>query len=415
MKRIASLWLAVALTAALFATPAAAEESRYLRAERAAAKGRMLIRAGEVPRGVAFLREAQRIAPDPRYVLEEAQALEEVRQLSKALLAFESYRDTGIEGRELALVDAHITDLRMRLASTHAEVLVNVTPVDAEVYLDRVAPGSRIDPSRPFWVRGGDHALIVQQEGFVPTRLSFVVNPGGTQQEVAVALEAVAEKATLIVRANRRDAAVFIDGVEQCRVPCERRLAPGTYLVRVEHRGAQAVQQLVRLTAGATLPIDAMLKAGGTTTLAPEIIAVQPEVPTTGPEEPAPFELPPEIVPERSRLLGTMGWVTFGVGLAAAATGGVFNYLTFAKADEANGLDPARPDYDSKFDDLKSETELNGLLSTALYAAGGALVVGGITMIVIDAVRGDDSGQVTVISPGPAPGGGLMLQTQTRF
>ena len=247
MRKIPPLLVVFAVAATLFAGSVQAEGSRYLRAERAAAKGRMLIRAGDVANGVSYLREAQRIAPDPRYILEEARALEEVLLLAKALVVFERYRDTGIEGRELTLVGAHITDLRMRLKSTHGEVMVKVDPMDAEVYLDRVAPDARIDTDRSLWVRAGDHALIVQQVGFVPTRLSFVVQPGASDQNVDVALSPVAEKATLIVRANRRDALVFVDGVERCKVPCERRLDPGTYLIRVEYAGDKPVQQFIRL------------------------------------------------------------------------------------------------------------------------------------------------------------------------
>ena len=392
----------------------ASAEDRYLTAERVASRGRLLVRVGRIDEGIAAYREAYRLAPDPLYLLREAQALEQGDRLPEALAAYVRLLASADTETALPSIRGHVGEIRARLTESHGEVTIVVSPRAVGVYLDEMKPERQVVVPFSTWLPAGEHAVLVDEPGFEPTKVSFSVAAGGHPLRVQVPLTREQAEGTLIVRANRIQAAVYIDGVERCRTPCEQQLEPGTYLVRVEHPGDRPIQQLVRVRSSKTVPVDAMLRSG------PSAIATTDfgDGTETGPGPgPGPLVPPPPTPTGRSRVLGTIGWVTLGVGAAAAAAGGVFNYLTYDKADEANALDPTRPDYDSRFSDLKSEVEQNALLTTILYAAGGALVAGGLTMVLIDAFTGDDGddGEVIPIAPGPAPGGGFMLNARIRF
>ena len=388
-------------------------EDRYLSAERVAARGRLLVRVGKIDLGIAAYREAYRLAPDPAYVLREAEAQEQVGRIPEALAAYERLLQSADSKAAYPRIRAHVTSLRAELAETHGEVVIDVTPRASEVFLDAVAADHRLRLPFTTWLSAGEHAVLVDEPGFEATKVSFSVDAGAPLLRVTVPLLPEQAEGALIVRANRREAVVYIDGVERCKTPCEEQLAPGTYLVRVEHTGDRPIQQLVRIRSHATVPVDAMLRPGPSSFATTDFGTGDGSEPIERPEPPR------SPGGGRTRVLGIVGWVTLGVGLGAAGAGGVFNYLTFAKADEADGLDPTRPDYDRRFSDLKSEVERDALLTTILYAAGGALVAGGLTMVLIDALTPEDGGggegEVIPVAPGPAPGGGVMLNARFRF
>jgi len=414
------------------AAPAAASE-RYLAAEREAAKGRLLVRIGNLTEGVASLERAHQISPDPRYRLEIGKAYEGAGQLPAAIAAYERFLADGVgDARVWEAVQKHRDELRTHLSETHGEVLLTATPAVGEVYLDEVQPAARILVPLRTWLPVGEHALIVQEPGFQPTKLSFSVAPGAALQTVDVALAPEQQDGRLVVRANRREAIVYIDGRERCRTPCEQPLAPGTYLVRVEAPGDLPIQQLVRIHSGQDAPIDAMLKPGAGQYVPPRIqepVAGGEPVPTPplppGPERvvetpPEPrVDLPDEPVVRKPQPSGRgmsameiAGWSCLGGGLAIAGAGGYFTWAAFDKADQANGLDPRQPDYGDRFDSLKSEVELNSTLSVVMYSVGGAAAAAGATLLVLDALApsGGRVGEATVmpITATPLPGGAVV-------
>lgn len=405
-------WAALlTVLAALGSAPAAASD-RFLAAEREAARGRLLVRIGKLAEGVAALQRAHALSPDPRYRLEIGKAYEGAGQIPAAITAYERFVADGVgEARVWEAVGKHIQELRERLAQTHGEVLLTTTPAAGEVYLDTVAPETRVAVPLRTWLPGGEHALLVQEPGFEPTKLSFSVTPGAPLQGVEVALAPEQADGRLVVRANRREALVFIDGRERCRAPCEQSLAPGTYLVRVEAPGDVPIQQLVRVRAGQEVPIDAMLRPGGGHVVAPRIIE-----PVVGGSEPRPDQ-PPVVRDEperRGRGLSAMeiaGWSCLGGGLAIAGAGGYFTWAAMDKADEANGLDAADPEYQGRFDSLKSDVELNSNLSIVFYAVGGAAAATGATLLILDALSGRGGGGEATVMPvtaTPVPGGAVV-------
>jgi hypothetical protein len=435
------------------AAPAAASD-RYLSAEREAARGRLLVRIGKLSEGVAALERAHAVSPDPRYRLEIGKAYEGAGQLPAAIAAYDRFLADGVgEVRVWDAVRKHRDDLRTRLSETHGEVLLTATPPAAEVYLDEVRPEARVQVPLRTWLPVGEHALIVQEPGFLPTKLSFSVSPGAALQTVDVALAAEQEDGRLVVRANRREAIVYIDGRERCRTPCEQALPPGTYLVRVEAPGDLPIQQLVRVRAAQEVPLDAMLKPGTGRYVPPRIsepvaeVAPQPqpqpqpqatpeqvgEVQPT-PEQPRPERIvetptddfPAEPIVRKPRPSGPgmsameiAGWSCLGGGLAIAGAGGYFTWAALDKAGEANGLDATRPDYLERFDSLKSDVELSSTLSIVMYSVGGAAAAAGAALLVLDALSSDGGGSagaatVLPVSAAPVPGG-AMVQGGFRF
>lgn len=419
----------------------AAASDRFLAAEREAARGRLLVRIGKLTEGVAALQRAHDISPDPRYRLEIGKAYEGAGQLPAAIAAYDRFLADGVgDTRVWEAVEKNRDELRARLSETHGEVLLTATPGADEVYLDELAPENRIRVPLRTWLPAGEHALLVQEPGFQPTKLSFSVTAGAPLQTVDVALAPEVEDGRLVVRANRREAQVFIDGRERCRVPCEQSLAPGTYLVRVEAPGDVPIQRLVRIRSGQEVPIDAMLRPGVGRAAAPRIVEPvvvrvedgpgperQPEdTATRTPVERTPAERTPVVrdrVPEpRGRGMSAMeiaGWSALGGGLAVAGAGGYFTWAAMDKADQANGLEASDPDYDARFDSLKSDVELNSTLSIVFYAVGGAAAATGATLLVLDALSGGDGGgdgdaTVLPITAAPVPGG-AVLQGGFRF
>lgn len=101
---------------------------------------------------------------------------------------------------------------------------------------------------------------------------------------------------------------------------------------------------------------------------------------------------------------GTVGWLTAGVGLAAVAIGAGFS-LAAQDADDELALAATRPDR-ARYDDLVDDRETFSTLGWAGYGVGAALMLGGLTLVLLD--------------DGPAPAvipteGGAVMGVSGRF
>ncbi len=85
----------------------------------------------------------------------------------------------------------------------------------------------------------------------------------------------------------------------------------------------------------------------------------------------------------------TVGIITAGVGVALVGTGVVFGQVSSSEQDNFDGSLDANEKALSR-----SAAEKNALTADILFGAGGLAIVGGITMIILDATSGggDDSG-----------------------
>ena len=99
--------------------------------------------------------------------------------------------------------------------------------------------------------------------------------------------------------------------------------------------------------------------------------------------------LTPEEKAKRSMIFKTVGWTLFGLGAGVAAGGGALmglSYNDYIDLHKEQHDEPSGENY-SGIKDKKSETEKKLNISYALLGVGGAILVTGITLIVIDAVK----------------------------
>lgn len=113
--------------------------------------------------------------------------------------------------------------------------------------------------------------------------------------------------------------------------------------------------------------------------------------------------------------LKTWGWVSAGVGIAAVATGaGLLAHLS-SIASESRTLNLTATDtnaYTAEYDAIESRFQTVQSAGIAVTAIGGALLAGGVIMLVLDATSTPTP--AAVVTPVLFPGG-AGLQGQVRF
>lgn len=113
------------------------------------------------------------------------------------------------------------------------------------------------------------------------------------------------------------------------------------------------------------------------------VIDIPPLEPIPPPKvEPEPkHEVAPKAEPARpSQAQPTLGWVSIGVGGAAAVTGGVFGFLAKSKYDETSAH-CTEIDCDATGVDLTQQARGRATASTVFFAAGGALLAAGVVLL----------------------------------
>lgn len=148
---------------------------------------------------------------------------------------------------------------------------------------------------------------------------------------------------------------LFVDGARRGNAPAELALKEGPHNLEIRRQGHEPFIKQVDVVAGTQLVIDASLEER--------------------------FEVP--------------SWVAWGGGVAlvggvALAGGGAFFALDAQEAfDEAQSLEAQRDR--TLFDDLRTRGESSQATSTGLYAAGGALAVVGVGLLVLYTISPEES------------------------
>ncbi len=115
-------------------------------------------------------------------------------------------------------------------------------------------------------------------------------------------------------------------------------------------------------------------------------------VPAPAPEpqpDPLPATPPPDSAPEESSLMPLLGWIAVGTGVALTGTGIVFGVLA---ADKKSTLDDGCTDGDCPppLHGVVDQFETFRSVSAITVIAGGVLLLGGVTLLVVDAAATDD-------------------------
>jgi hypothetical protein len=175
-------------------------------------------------------------------------------------------------------------------------------------------------------------------------------------------------------------------------------LDPGRHELKARARGYESWQHAWTLPEGGSDEIVITLTLGETAG------APGPE-PGTGPGEPGP-------VPERSHVMGTAGWITASVGAGALIAGTVTLFARNSRRSDLEHDCPDRSKCDLRQNEIDDRTDsIQGFTTAAnvLMFGGGALLAGGVTLIVLD--KTSHSGSETAVLVG-APGslGGLSVR-----
>jgi hypothetical protein len=210
------------------------------------------------------------------------------------------------------------------------------------------------------------------------------------QVEVQIA-ELEARFAELSVTADRPGTTIVVDGREIGQTPLEKpvRLPAGPHEVSATIDGVPTASRRIELGERERRTIDFAFAP------AP---AAPPEVPA-----PEPAHLPPPLLgldypakretPEPTQTFRTLGYVLAGAGVAASV-GGVVHYAwnrgrhdDWQNEQDALGAQPPPANYHDRAvanNELADSIERASAVTVGLFVASGALIAGGVALVVVD-------------------------------
>jgi tetratricopeptide (TPR) repeat protein len=196
----------------------------------------------------------------------------------------------------------------------------------------------------------------------------------------------------LTVMSTPSGATVVVDGRPVGVTPWTGDLLPGRHSLELSLRGYEDKAQEVDLAAHRAQDVNIALQAQATPEGTP-VAAVAPVAAT--PTEP-PKDQPSET---GSKGLGIWPWVTLDAGGAALGGALVFELLRRSSESDAEG-DKTQVGYQEKLDEMESRQTTARILA----GVGGALVIAGGVLIVIDMGSSGDK-KAASLSIAPTPGG----------
>jgi hypothetical protein len=227
---------------------------------------------------------------------------------------------------------------------------------------------------------------VYEKDGFVSQKLALHVQPEQlTEVQAALAMDQGTSE--LVVDCNVEEAALSVDGKEVGRTPFAGTIPSGEHILQVWAPNHLAWTGVIDAPAKKAVSVQARL------------------VPTTSPT--ATIATPTVVYDEQGGWsLSTWGWITMGAGVAAAGMGGYFYYVMLDKATQANEVGSG-----PKFDKLQTEVQTNWMYTMVFLGAGGAVVGGGLLMVLLDPGSDDEDStplDLLVLSPSATPGGAAV-------
>jgi len=198
----------------------------------------------------------------------------------------------------------------------------------------------------------------------------------------------------LEVQSDPAGALVTIDGSGagpegDARAPYRGYAPAGRHTIRLTKPGFQPEERTVAVTPGQVVVVRATLKETPPAPPEPEPgkRVVEPTPP--GPSRaPAPPPAPSSTWP---------AWTTFGVGLAAVATGATFLVLSQGDASDADALDANDVNYQHDFARLSDRAAARSTVGWVFTGVGAAATVGGLVWAL--AVGGDGDAEQAAFGP----------------
>ncbi|NUN13757.1 MAG: PEGA domain-containing protein [Myxococcales bacterium] len=422
-------WLCV------FSTTAVAQNDAYLTAERYAARARLALVADD-PRSAGRLYEqAHETLADPSYLIHAAEAYvsgglwEEARRVYAEMLLSPKTAAERISAERGLTMCAAATD------GSRALVSVYVFPENAGILLD--SEPVALDPP-DLWMSAGHHELQFQHPGY-ETKTLIVDAVAGRPTLVRVRLVANERQETtmtksatrLKITANVTNADVLLDGRKVGTTPLDdMEVVAGLYEIRITKAGFVAWQRSVAVQGPFPTEVLARLEPVGGNE-APKVTTpatISPKEPetamtdgqkTTSTDGPDPRVMATyQTIPKEnlSSDLVTYGWTVFGIGAAAALTGGIFQILAVTAANEANDLSVSSSDSDPgaavvyyntvyvpEHNRLQEEADSRQTIAMALAIGGGVVAAAGLVTAIIGHTESPSNTRLSQTGDTPSP------------
>jgi tetratricopeptide (TPR) repeat protein len=253
--------------------------------EKSAAVARVaavMLELGKAEQGLDLFRKAYKLDPEPALLGQMARIYDKQRDLAGARGLYERWVQTETDPDKIALAKAGLADVLDRLTGN---LVVSVVPASATVLVDglptRVWPGVEI--------KRGTHELEVSQAGYVTTKRTFAVLPGG-ETRLTVKLQAIPGR--LAVHCNVAGAKFMLDDADAKPLPLEQPLVllPGRHDVRVTAEGYEAWTRVVEIGPDSELSIEANLVALAKDAEVPSSVPAAPPVAAPKHDGPEPDE-----------------------------------------------------------------------------------------------------------------------------
>jgi hypothetical protein len=267
--------------------------------------------------------------------------------------------------------------------------------VDLFLAADRLAPSAPLsfNIARAYEKLGDDSGALRWFRDYL-RRAPSAVNTSDVQASVERLEDRLAKKGVqqLTVMSTPDGATVVIDDRPVGVTPWTGDLLPGRHRVELSMRGFDDTSLDVDLQPHRSQDVSGTLVARAT----PDATPAPTPIASTAP---APASSPADRPREPSGGLGIWPWVTLGAGGAALGGALVFELLRASSESDAKG-DQTQIGYKEKLDTMESQQTTARILA----GVGGALVIAGGVMLVIDLGSSSD-GQRAGLGLTPTPGG----------
>jgi len=371
------------------------------------------------------IREFQRAfyaAPSSKPLVNIGKVYDEI--LKRKDLALEYYKmaiehaETDRERDEISLTVAR---LKGDLLQTLTLLQVRTPGVEADVSLKTAETGAPVlqclSPC-DLWVDNGAYILVATKKGFHYVERPVTVVAKGVML-VTLEMEQSSDRGVVSVTSNVDGAGVLIGGQRVGATPFRGTFSPGRLQVRLDKQGYGAWSTELELAPGETQSVHVFLKTDEEVLMeGARAEALPVPAPTPGPEPPKPTDPcpvappcptaptcadqgtcpPPPPCPEprivekevrkgKGNVPRWLKWVFLGTGAGLAGGGVGLQLVGNQKMGQANDLTPGSADYAKRFFDLRDQGAMFTNQAYLGYGLGGALVVTGTVLWILEALE----------------------------
>jgi len=339
------------------------------------------------PDALAAFEESYRLRPKASVLFNIGMCQKAMFRYIEAIDTFNKFLSESGEKTRKAMINEARAALK-ELEQLVGSLRLTNAPDGARVFVEGREIG-RTPLSGPVMLNPGSHVLEVKKDGFEPLKTGVTI-PSGAEIAVSAALSPL--KAVIKVQCREKAAVVRIDGKVVGSCPFMGEAAPGIRKVVITAQEKEDFAGEVRAVPGRTSVLNAVLKR--------KALPEEPE------PEPVPEPEKPEDDEEAPSALFISGLVSIGVGAAGMGVGGYFTYVAYEDFDKGEkAADAGDTETYNDVRDNRLPDDEAGMI--AGFVAGGALIVAGVVMLIIDNEGEAESDSAASVS---STGNGILLR-----